>query len=191
MFKLALALVSLAIVGSTAIGQTSDEANRIRRLLNVPSDTIIVSSSSSKLPAGTPLKIYMATGEGNGAQRRFAQWIEKWNRGEGQRYGTIEVVSDLAQAHLVIARYEGDYAIAPRTSIGTIPGIGIGNSPSSHISKRGTRAYVYRPLYLYLLTRTPDALAIVYRHVDRYNTKDRLDPHGNLLSALKKKMKQR
>jgi hypothetical protein len=110
MLKLALALVSLAIVSSAAMGQTSEEANRLRQLLNVPSSTIIVSSSSSKLPAGTPLKIYIATGKADAAERRFTQWIDKWNRGEGRRYGTIEVVADLTQADLVIARYEGDYA---------------------------------------------------------------------------------
>ena len=79
----------------------------------------------------------------------------------------------------------------PRGSIGTVPVIDLKTTPTSNGPKIGTRAYVYRPLYLYLLKRTPDALEIVYRHVDRNTPKDRLDPNGSLLSELKKKMKQR
>lgn len=191
MLKLALALASLAFVSSAAVGQTSGEVAKLRQLLNVPPATIIVGSSSSKLPTGIPLKIYVATGKDDSARNRFVKWIDKWNRGEGKQYGTIEVTSDLSQADIVIARYEGDYSIRPRTSIGTVPVIDLKTTPTSNSPKIGTRAYVYRPLYLYLLTRTPDAFEIVYRHVDRNTSKDRLDPNGSLLSELKKKMKQR
>ena len=182
MSKPGLAICSLLFVTATAVGQTG-EYGKLREWLGVSPATIILSSSQSKLPAGS-LKVYLATGKDENARSYYASWVEKWNRNEGQKAGLLEVVSDLSQADLIIARFKGDTAVEQRGSIGTVSAIDMKSRPTTN-----SRMQVYRPLYAYLIMRTPDALEVVYRHVDRNSIPT--DPDGNLLDELKKKIKRR
>jgi hypothetical protein len=189
MGKLTLVLISIIVVAATTVGQTNDEYRKLRGWLNVSPGTVVLSSNPSKLPSGTPAKVYLATGKDEAARAYYTRWVEQWNRSEGQRFGLLEVVPDLAQANLIIARLKGDTAVEQRGSIGTVPQIEMNTRPPSSRPTMSTRTQVYRPLYAYLILRTPDALELVYRHVDR--SSDASDPDGNLVTALKKKIKQR
>jgi hypothetical protein len=77
MRKFTLALAALFLASLTVTGQTSDEElARLRNRLNVAESTLIITSKSSKLPAGSSLKIYIATGQDRKAHNRFAKWID-------------------------------------------------------------------------------------------------------------------
>jgi hypothetical protein len=75
MFKIALAIASLAFLSITAISQTPEELARLRERLNLPPATIILSSGFSRLPAEIPLKIYLASGRDEKVNKRFVKWI--------------------------------------------------------------------------------------------------------------------
>jgi hypothetical protein len=161
--------------------------------LSVPTSTVITPSSSTKLPAGNTLKVYLVIGKDAKADGRLARWIDKWNQDEGRRLGRLEVVSDLAQADVIMARHvvRGDVSAQRRSSIGIGPAR---NPDTDSISTRPVVTngqYFHRPLYSYLIVRTPDALAVVYRHVDRGHPDDRSEPDGRLIDELKKKLKAR
>ena len=66
MSKPGLAICSLLFVTATAVGQTG-EYGKLREWLGVSPATIILSSSQSKLPAGS-LKVYLATGKDENAR---------------------------------------------------------------------------------------------------------------------------
>lgn len=193
MRKFVIAVASLAAMSVTASGQSDEELARLREGINVPAATVVISSRAAKLPAGNTLKVYLAVGRDGKPNSRIANWIDKWNQDEGRRFGRLEVVSDLSQADVIAARHvvRGDASVRRRSSIG----IASARNPDTDRISTGpsitTGQYLHRPLYSYLIVRTPDALAVVYRHVDRGHPNDRADPDGRLIDELKKKMKAR
>ena len=191
MRRFVISVASLAVMSVTVSGQPGDELARLREGINAPASTVIVSSRAAQLPAVNTLKVYLVIGKDGKADGRIARWIDKWNQNEGQRFGRLQVVSDLSQADVVMARHvvRGDVSVQRRTSIGVVPARNPGTDRISAGPTVASGQYLHRPLYSYLLVRTPDALAIVYRHIDRGHPNDRADPDGRLIDELKKKMK--
>jgi hypothetical protein len=191
MRKTTLALTVLFVAAAAATGQTSDaELTRLRERLDLPGATVIVTSKSSKFPAGSPLNIYVATGQERRAYERITKWIDKWNKGDGKQFGGLLLAPDAAHADVILARYtvREDASVLRRTTID----IGPGRDPTARPATRaraGTNLYTALPLYSYLITRTPNALLIVYRNVDRSHIEDRGDPDGRLLSELGRRLK--
>ena len=193
MLKLLAACVVLCVLSLATAGQTSrGEIAMLGERLNVPASTSIVNSSAARLPAGASLKIYIAAGKDKTAYTRLAKWAEKWNRNEGARHGTLQVVSDLSQADIVLARFHvRESAPRPRTtiSVGSIHDPTRDRNASS--PKISTRTYTPTAEYSYLLTRSSDVLTILYGDVDRTYIQDYSDPDGDLLRQLEAQMKKR
>ena len=86
----------------------SDKYFRIRNQLNLDSSTTIApAENGDDLPTTSPLKVYLAI-PFERVQRELDEWIDKWNRKNGDSLGKLEVVSDLDHADtlIVIARGE-------------------------------------------------------------------------------------
>ncbi len=193
MRKFAIAFVALALLSITVTAQSNEELVRLRERLNIPASTAIVSSGSTKLPAGDTLRVYLVTGKDGKANKHLAKWIDKWNQNEGQRFGKLQIVSDFSQADVIMARdvVRGDVSVQHRTTIGIWPER---NPDTDRISTKPriyTRPYIHRSLYSYLIVRTPEALAVVYRLGDRGHPQDHTDPDGSLIDELEHKMKTR
>ena len=84
----------------------NDRHFRIRNQLNLePSTPIVPAENGDDLPATSPLKVYLASPY-NRVNQQLVEWIDKWNRKNGDSFGKLEVVSDLEHADtlIVVAR---------------------------------------------------------------------------------------
>ena len=81
-----------------------DEHSRLRNQLNVDPSMAVVAAEKDDLPAGSPLKVYLAVGYRNVPQY-LVESIDKWNQKNGDAYGKLEVVSklELADISVVVA----------------------------------------------------------------------------------------
>jgi hypothetical protein len=52
---------------------------------------------SDKLPAANPLKLYVAIFEPY-IKERLIKWVAQWNKEQGDKFGNIVIVADLAQS---------------------------------------------------------------------------------------------
>ena len=76
-----------------------DEYTKLREILDLPPSFPVMRVDSATLPAGDPLKIYLSIPESQ-IEKRFLNWVKKWNAYDGRKYGRVEVVSDRAQADI-------------------------------------------------------------------------------------------
>lgn len=193
MLKLLAACVVLCLLSLATAGQTSrGEIARLSERLNVPPSTSIINSSAARLPAGASLKIYIAAEQDKTAYERFVKWADKWNRNEGARHGSLQIVRDLTQADIILARFHVRESI-PRQR--TTVSVGRVHDPTrdrnASTPKISTRTYAPTAEYAYLLTRSADRLTILYGDVDRTYIQDYSDPDGDLLRQLEARMKKR
>ena len=82
-----------------------DEHSRLRNQLNIDPSTVVALAEKDELPAGSPLKVYLAVGYSN-VSEYLVESIERWNKKDGDSFGRLEVVSKLDQADIsvVVAR---------------------------------------------------------------------------------------
>lgn len=195
MCKVFLAVAVLFLTSIAAAAQASnEELARLRTRLNLPLSMSVIELGSTKLSTATPLKICIATHQDQKAYSYFAKGIDKWNKGAGKKHGVLQIVTDISQADVVLARY----AVPEERTVVTRNTIGIGpvrNQAMMRTSTKpifDTRSHALVPLYLYLLIPTsPNTLDIVYRSIDRSYLADRADPDARLLDELKKLIENR
>ena len=83
-----------------------DEFFRLRNQLNVDPSTSVANAEKDDLPVTSPLKVYLSIPY-NHVQKQLGEWIDKWNRKNGDSYGKLESVSDLDQADILIVVARG------------------------------------------------------------------------------------
>lgn len=83
-----------------------DEYARLREQLNLSASVPVTLVESKELPASSPLKIYLAI-EDQRISESFIEWVNEWNKDNGAKHGSLEVVSNLADANVYLVRYSG------------------------------------------------------------------------------------
>jgi len=96
-----------------------DEHARLREQLNVAPSISVTLAETKDLPADNPLKLYLAI-EDSRVSDSIAEWVKRWNRNAGAKYGSIEVVSDITKADAYLARYRGSNLIVEIMSTATV-----------------------------------------------------------------------
>ena len=84
----------------------NDKYFRVRNQLNLdPSTAIVPAETGDDLPATFPLKVFLAI-PFDRVHQQLVEWIDKWNRKNGDSLGKLKVVSDLEHADtlIVVAR---------------------------------------------------------------------------------------
>ena len=89
---------------------TKDEYVQLREALNLPASTPVTLAESNPLPVSGPLKLYLVI-DNPGIRDNFIAWVEQWNKDEGKKYGTIEIVPDFAQADVALVRYPSSVSV--------------------------------------------------------------------------------
>jgi hypothetical protein len=84
----------------------SDEFARLREQLNVSPSMPVTFSETTGFPSGGPLKICLAI-EDLKVSESFADWLSSWNKGQAQKYGSLEIISGVAQADFCLVIYRG------------------------------------------------------------------------------------
>ena len=170
---LANGLISLLALAATATAQSMDaELTKLRQLLDVQSSTEIVPSTAS-LPANSPIRVFLAVGPDPKIQNTFTNRIAEWNKKDGLKYGRVELVSNLSDADVILARYE--------VRLNDMP------APPSSMPLVAMRSYSY------LIVRKPDKLEMLWRRViEGYSDVSDKNRIGDVLrSEFFKRMKAR
>ncbi len=149
---------------------TNDEIAKLREHLAVPESTTIKLADSSSLPSGISLKVYIATGLDLGVRGNFREWINEWNKKNGKKYGTVEIVSDMQQADIILARYTVREKITDRTETNTVPIPATVYDPATKsiitrpVPRTYSTSYSLMPVYAYIISRKSDGLEILWRY---------------------------
>lgn len=179
---------------SSSTGQTmNEELSRLRAHLGVPADTSIQLANSSALPDKNPLKVYVATGLDIKVRDKFAEWIEKWNKEEAKNLGSLEQVSDIAQADIILSRYTLQEQVSTQTASSVGPATVYDPATKSTVTTPVARTYSYNlvPVYLYLIARKAEGLDILWRETTRTSTGDFRSGGYTLRDEFKRMMKVR
>lgn len=99
-----LLILALLLWGWAPAQSIDAELVNLREFLKVPASTKIV-PSTAPLPSGASLKVFIATGSAKDLYQVFVRRINEWNKKNGQRFGRLEVVSDVSEAQVVLAWY--------------------------------------------------------------------------------------
>jgi hypothetical protein len=171
MRKLLFLTVVLLFCSSATLAQTpTEEIQRLQELLGVSEQTKIKPATNLTLQTtDKPLKIYIATGLDMKVRENFLRWIEKWNKsGDVKKYGSLEVVSDISEADIVLARYTLNENA--RTETASRPSVGTVYDPATNkvISRPTQQTYSYStvPVFAYVLRRNDKDFEILSRYND-------------------------
>jgi len=162
--RLVLAAMLLALLCLPGQSQdTQSELANLRKHLELPDSTPIKLSLSSTLPPNRPLNVFIAVGLDVGVRGNFSRWLAEWNKKDGKRHGLVNLVSEISQAQVILARY----ALRDRVQTDTrvVPGVAIDPTTGQTVTRPVPRTYSVVPVYAYVISRNPAGLEIIWRYV--------------------------
>lgn len=83
-----------------------DQFTVIREILGLPPSTQVARANPDKLPPANPLKVFTSFQHPE-TERRFRNWIERWNKEDGKKYGLIELVDESAKSDVSVVFFWG------------------------------------------------------------------------------------
>lgn len=132
----------------------------MRKLLGATESTPITVSLKPALPTTTPLRVALAFGLDASVTKGFVLWVTQWNKsGDARKYGSIELVEDVAAADVVLARFVDRGTIAGSNTSGRVTDYGVmaaGRSSSSAMV----------PVYAYILKKKSSGYEVLGGYED-------------------------
>jgi len=184
-------LAAAAAVAAPAAAQTSKrELDTLRAQLELPAAVKLTPATELVLPPAKPLRVRLAFGLDLKARENMARWIAEWNRKDGARLGTLQVVEEGA-ADVVLARLTDREKVRTRT----IPGPDLGPTGSSSTPRSNTRSRFELetiPFSAYIVdSRAPDQWKIVFRQTGFTTLEESGSSGKELWDGLREMMKKR
>ena len=184
-------LAAAAAVAAPAAAQTSKrELDTLRAQLELPAAVKLTPATELVLPPAKPLRVRLAFGLDLKARENMARWIAEWNRKDGARLGTLQVVEEGA-ADVVLARLTDREKVRTRT----IPGPDLGPTGSSSTPRSNTRSRFELetiPFSAYIIdSRAPDQWKIVFRQTGFTTLEESGSSGKELWDGLREMMKKR
>ena len=184
-------LAAAAAVAAPAAAQTSKrELDTLRAQLELPAAVKLTPATELVLPPAKPLRVRLAFGLDLKARENMARWIAEWNRKDGARLGTLQVVEEGA-ADVVLARLTDREKVRTRT----IPGPDLGPTGSSGTprSNRSSRFEIETiPVSAYIIdSRAAGQWSIVWRHTGFTTLEESGNSGRELWDGVREMMKKR
>jgi hypothetical protein len=155
------AVLALTILLANIAGRgqgNAEELNALRTHLGLPDGATIALAPSSQIEKLGSLKVYLAFRLDTGVRNNFLNWIDGWNRRDGKRRGLLEIVPELGQADVILARYVALDKVTTQTD-----GVLVGTGSGDLIGRSGS--YQEVPAYSYVLVPASAAsIGIVWRY---------------------------
>jgi hypothetical protein len=98
---------------------SGDKYEALRIKLNIAPSTQVTFIKSGTLPDGNPLRVYLAI-EATDYNDLIVDWVSRWNKGDGEKYGAVEVVPELSQADVALVYSKGTQLMEHRFQIGNM-----------------------------------------------------------------------
>jgi hypothetical protein len=157
---LAIVLGLTFLVFNPAVSGAQDKDAQLRKMLGVSEETPITVSLSPALPTTNPLKVALAFGLDVGVTKNFVMWVTQWNKsGDAKKYGSIELVQDVATAEVVLVRFVNRGMVAGTNTSGRVTDYGIVAAGSSSSS-------TMVPVYAYILNKKQSSYDVVGGYED-------------------------
>jgi len=83
-----------------------DQFTMIREILGLSPAIPVARANTDKLPPANPLKVYTSFQQPE-LEKRFHNWVERWNNEDGKKYGLIELVDQLAKSDVSVVFFWG------------------------------------------------------------------------------------
>jgi hypothetical protein len=160
------ALIALPAAGAEPTS-TEAELERLRRFLGLPAGARLSVAPAPVVPAGAPLRVFLAMGLDVRVRENLARWIEEWNRKDGARSGrTLAVVAEMAEAQVVLAREVDTDKARTTNQTFVMPGTAPPRSSGTTSPQRTTFTVLQAPVRSYVLAvESKDDLRILWRDV--------------------------
>ena len=185
------AVVAAVVLALPAAAQTSKrELDTLRAQLELPAEVKLVPATELVLPPVKPLRARLVFGLDLKARENMARWIEEWNRKDGVRLGTLQVVEEGA-ADVVLARVTDREKVKTRS----IPGPDLGPTGTSGTPRSNTRSRFEIetiPFSAYIIdSRASDQWKIVFRQTGFTTLEESGSSGKELWDGLREMMKKR
>jgi hypothetical protein len=139
---------------------TRKELDALRAHLELPAATDLGPATEVALPGARPLRVRLAFGLDLRARENVAGWIAEWNRKDGQRLGTVEVVAE-GPADVVLARYTDREKVRTRST--TAPDMGPGGPGRTRTTRTRVELDVV-PVWTYVVdSRGAERWSVLWR----------------------------
>ena len=190
-----LALLLVWFPAGSALAQVSEqeELDKIRHVLSLSAAASVKVAPAPALPSARPLKVHVATGLDVRVRRNFIDWIEEWNRKEGKKDGVLKVVTDAAQAHVILVRVTDREKAKLTSQTQTTPSTALGAGGTTRTrTERHTYSFYQGPIYAYVLrVNGPNTLEIVARYTKLGDVDESKSSGRDLWEDFKKLLKER
>ena len=204
MKKLFLVICALSMFGLSIFGQTSkSDLEQLRKEIGLPYSVSIFKNDAS-FPDLKPIKIFLAIKHNKDASKNFINWVGKWNRTNGNQYGQLQIVDNIADADIAAVQYQfGSTHFVREESvqakIGKVPTqvekndrFVLNRVGNSKIKVESSDRALRIPLYTYLITRSQGSSWYVnYSRVDELISEENQFPEVRLQSTIESRLKNR
>ncbi len=153
-----------------------DQYTILREALNLPPSIPVTLAETERLPVVDPLRLYVAIAEPY-IQERLVKWVGQWNKEQGEKYGEIVVVADLAQAHVAAVFFWGF-----DESLALLPIMMYDRSGDEHDIFQAT---------VQLVSKTDDGLKVLWLKQTMESRRKIEGAQGQIERELEKRMKAR
>jgi hypothetical protein len=154
-----------------------DEYTTLREALGVAPSLPVTLTPADKLPAASPLKLFIAIHEPY-IKERMIKWVTAWNKEQGAKYGEIQIVPDLDQSDLAAAFFWGW-----EKSVAILPLLLFDENRDREIT-----AY---QATLHLVTKDAGGIKVLWMKTSFENRKEMEDVQGQIERELEKRLKSR
>jgi hypothetical protein len=189
-------ILLLALCGSAAAQKGREEESQyLRNLSYRVGAKSVAEAKSGTLPAAAPLKVFVLAPSQYDLCYRFEEWVEAWNRTEGEKHGRVEVVREPAQADVILARFLTPFKTKkynePRgEELWTVTGSGgrVGTPlPPPGVPAQAPPAHVSHSakVYAYVAAREADGLKLLWRGTDTVRVRGTRPSDASELGNLK------
>lgn len=168
-----------------AISNAQDKDAQLRKMLGATESTPITVSLKPALPTANPLKVALAFGLDAGVTKNFVQWVTQWNKGgDAKKYGTVELVEDVASADVVLVRFLDRGTVAGTNTSGRVTDYGV-------VAAGRSSSTAMMPVYAYILKKKESGYEVVGGYEDTTTATASSIAGQDLWTEMRKLMKER
>jgi len=174
----------------------NEEIANLKKQVNISAKDAVRYDKNAKLTSGDSLKIFLAIKRPGSEAESFEKWIADWNAKDGDKYGKLEIVKDIAQADAVLTQF----VVATNAKRVEDRAVSVGNIPRLGQTKSKVRVKTetdYKslklPVYSYLIKREADVWTIIYGNAETSLPDEQfsVSPDLRLWQTFKEEMKSR
>lgn len=143
-----------------------EELAQLAEFLELSDSAKISVADTSVFPATRNIRLYLAFGLDTGVRSNFNKWISQWNRKKAKKYGAVEIVTDIKNSDIILARYTVKENPVTETKsrvvAGTVIDIPTGKPITRPVTQTSSSTLV--PVFAYIITPGENGYSVIWRY---------------------------